>query len=847
MSPRVGGPNPFTGLEALTRPFSEEVGCLRDSERVTRPDPAADRVDGRSVDPGQTSLRNLQAMRQTVKEAAQPDKALQKVLRNLDGRRGSGAVVSGFLEGLALDVWDAVKAPFSLAKDGLEAMAWGGLAASRALEGARPSPPVRPATPPPDFQDVPLRSKDQGRSGYFHYALKDGRIWSRWDPVLPKAPFSFPCGHPMTPEEGQAMVEDGAGPYTYAYDAEKNRVLVEPRPDADRLGFKMVAGRLQEVPRQEASAWHLHDGLGGPSLPEGEHIVEIQVAGDFIEARSNTNKMYAYDPTKPDPVGWKAERGCPFGGEVHLPEGIRDWTLGEAVTIKPKRTCIKAMNPWTDVVGYYEDPAGRKGDFNFVATTGVLTGDGREIRYRDTGLPADFTRGFLTPHHGRFQGEKIASAGSTWLLYGREPDGTPGLYVRMMDYEINGACPGKRYSYKESPFDPDKVYSMADMVEFQPLKPWERVSFPPLHGQAALTDRIDLLPVGQGNQSREIRIEGRDAEGRTGFYHKRLDQQEWGFQVSGQALTGSPVPVGRPDPELGTPGRITLDYSQARWGRDLKKAPLGNIELVDFHPYQTQDQPSVLRFTLESGKQVEVLLRTGDGYTMFNASPEEAALIGQGAGLPKVLAGTLEVPDSVLRSEDPEIREFAQRHLEKLHHRENQVMVLADRERLRLVSGWYHRNSDKGLDWSRNPRWDITLTRDARGETPFEKVAMVPELRPDPGMTREELHSLLERNQATEAGLKADLKARKRDHRLQWLRAQGIELALRGISLAGAALNLTQVIRYAAPITQLMPPLMDAHEKAQWTAAWSTPPGYSRALEVLEENQARAQELLAQT
>jgi hypothetical protein len=845
MSPRVGGPNPFTGLESLARPFSEEVGCLRDSEQVTRPDLGSDRVDGRSVDAEWTSIQNLQAMGRTLKEAVQPDKTLQTTLNTLNGRRGMLAAVSGFLEGLALDAWDAVKAPFVFAKDGLEAVAWGGVAASEILHEEPSSPPVRPATPPPDFQEVSVRGKDRGRSGYFHYALKDGRIWSRWDPVLPKESFSFPCGHPMTPQEGQAMVEDGAGPYTYAYDAENNRVLVEPRPDADRLGFKMIAGRLQEVPRHEAAAWHLHDGLGGPNLPEGEHVVEIQVAGDFIEARSNTNKMYSYDPTKPDPVGWKAERGCPFGGEVHLPEGIRDWTLGEAVTIKPKRTCIKAMNPWTDVVGYYQDPAGRKGDFNFVATTGVLTGDGREIRYRDTGLPADFTRGFLTPHHGRFQGEKLASAGSTWLLYGREPDGAPGLYVRMMDYEINGACPGKRYSYKESPFDPDKVYSMAEMVEFQPLQPWERVSFPPLHGQAALTDRIDILPVGQGNLSREIRLEGCDAQGRTGFYHKRLDQEGWNFQATGQPLLGQPVQVGVADPELSTPGTVTLDYPQATWSRQLKKAPLRGIELVDFHPYQTQDQPSVIRFTLKSGKQVEVLLRTGDGYTMFNADPQEAALLGQGAGVPKVLAGTLEVPDSVLNSEDPEIRDFAQRHLEKLHHRENQVMVLADRDRLRLVSGWYHRNSDKGLDWNPNARWDVTFTRDARGETPFEKVALAPELRPEPGMTREELQGLLERNRATEARLTTDLKARKKEHRLKWLRAQGIELAIRGISLAGSALNLTRVIRYAAPVTQLMPPLMDAHEKAQWAAAWSTPQGHTRAVEVLQENQARARELLA--
>lgn len=847
MSGPVRSSWPGPPLEGFLKPYNGRVGLdlvWHDQQQVTRPDPDSVSVDGRSVAAGATAARNLQAMGRTLLTAAVPDKTINGVLDAYNARRGLGPMVTGFLEGLALDAWDAVKAPLTLLKDGVEAATWGVVAAGTPLKGTRSAPPARPKLSPPAFQEVHLRSKEQGRSGYFHYALKDGRIWTRWDPVLPDRPFLFPCGESMTSQEGMALVEEGSGPYTYAFDARRNSVVVSPRPDADRLGFQMVAGRLEPADRREAAAWHLHDGLGGPNLPAGEHIVEMQVAGDFIEVRTNANKVYAYDPTKPDPVGWKAERGCPTGGEINLPQGIRDWTLGEAVTIKPKRACIKAMNPYTDIVGYYEDPAGRKGDFNFVATTGVLTGDGRQIRYRDTGLPADFTRGFLTPHHGRFQGERLAQAGSTWLLYGREPDGAPGLYTRMMDYEINGACPGRRYSYEQKPFDPDKVYSFADTVDFQPMAGWQKVEFPELQGRALITDRLDIQPTGQGNAHRELRLEGRDAQGVTGYYHKSLDQEGWLFQPTGQPLVGRPVPVGQADPSQATPGPITWDYDRSAWAGDLAEAPLKGLELLDFHPFQTPDQPSRLRFTLDSGRTVEARLHTADGYNFFRARPEDADVVGEGAGVPKVLAGTLEVPDEVLTSQDPEVRAFVEGYLTGLHHRENQVMVLADKDRLRLVSGWYHRNSDRGLDWVRNPRWDVSFSREAKGQTPFEKVADAPGLRPDPTMSRGQLQDLLERNLAAQSTLTAQVKDRQKDHRLRWLRGQAVEIGVRGLALGGSVLNLTRRIPQFAAITQMVPPLMDAHEKAAWGTAWSTPAGYQRALDTLHRNAGRARELL---
>lgn len=823
-----------------------EVWRPRDAEQVRKLDADSTAVDGRSVDPAATALKNLHELGRTLKSAVLPDKTATALGKAMQARRGLALPVHGVLAGLAADLLDLVKAPFTATKDALEAAGWGAVAGVRALTGKPEiaSPPSPSPTSAPEFDQVHLRNRTQARSGYFHYALKDGKVWTRWDPILPQGPVAIRCGEPMTEEGVRAVLKDASGPWSFAYEPEGNQFVATPLPDAAERGFKMVEGRLVPAEIQEAREWHLHDGLGGPVLPPGEHAVEIQVAGDFIEICTNTGKMYSYDPTKPAPVVWKAEEGCPFGGDVHLPEGIRDWTFGEAVAVKPMRNCLKSMNPFTDIVGYFEDSQGNKGDFGFTATTGILTGNGREIRYRDTGLPADFARGFLTPHHGRFTGEKLAAAGATWLLYGREPDGRPGLYARMYDYEINGDCPGRHYSYdpaEVSVLDNDKVYSLADQIQMLPTPGWARIPFPSLTGKAMLTDHIDIRLTGQGNAAREVRIAGRDAEGNPGYYHKGITESEWSFRKVPGPLQGEPIPVGRPDPARATPGPVTRDYPGATWGGDLQGAPLRQVELLDFHPFQTQDQASRVRFTLESGQTLEVLLRTGDGYTPFAVRPQDNELPGEGAGLPKVLIGTLELPEEVRTSRDPEVRSFVEGYLERMHHKENQFMLLAESDRVEVFTDWYYRNSDHRFDWEENPRIAITFRRDDTGQTPFEKRASAPGLRPAPGMSTEELSAVVARNRELKAEITAEIRSRQRHHLLRWMRAQGSEAVVTGLMWLASALNVSGRVKHTGQFTQLMPPLMKAHTRADWQAARTTPPGALRALQALDQNLARAE------
>ena len=784
-------------------------------------------------------------MREHLAEAVHPKSC---ALEGLKGAIQTGhpmSICTNVFEGIALDALRIARIPLDVAKDTLDAAVWTAVAGVEHLTGTDKAAPAKPVGDPPEIDSVNLRTPETGRSGYFQYALKDGQIWTRYDPIIADKPFEFELGEPISWSQAQKMISEASGPYDYTFNPETNSFTCSPKPNASELGFVMRNGRLEEVPKKEASAWHLHDGNGGPKLPEGVTITKIQVAGDFIEAVDSDGRIYSYDPTKPDGF-WRPERGCPMHGKVYLPSDARDWSLGEAVTAKPKRNCFKSMNPFTDIVGHWQDSRGRAQDFNFVATSAILSSDGREIRYRDTGLAADFSRGFLTPHNGEFEADKLAGAGSVWFVCGTDPDGKPAMYTRMFDYEINGACPGQHYTYRDDQaFDPGKKYPFSTNEPYMPLPTWQKQEFPELSGQACVTNHIDIITTGQGNEARELRIEGRNAEGVGGYYSKGLNDSEWQFHPTSDKLTGEPIEVGKAIPERVSSGPITRDYTSAEWGNALKDAPIRNVELLNFHEFQTPDTPSTVRFTLDSGRQIDIALHSSDGYTFYNIRPEDSDKVAKGVGVGKVLTGSLVIPKEIKESSDPEVRGFVDKYLSQFDREENQLMLIADSGSVKLTSRWFRNNSSRGLDWTANPHYDITFKRDDAGQTYYERCAAAPSLAPRSDMSRQEAQQILDKNLQLKNEMTAEMKARKRDHKVLWARAQVTEAAMRGMAFGMALLNVTEKIGHAGPVVELMPPLMDAHERNHCQAAFKTPEGYNRAMAALDRNIAQCRELLA--
>src|SRR5579871_90591 len=403
--------------------------------------------------------------------------------------------------------------------------------------------------------------KTRCHTGYFEYVLDDhGHILVRWDPSLADQPFTVSCSRKLelpidtfnpSPRVMNRLVSRIVGPYVYTYNKSSSTVTVTPRRDLDGIGFILKNGKLCEVPINEAIRFRLHDGNGGPRLQKGVKLIEMQVSDEVVAVRASNNIMYLYKPgIKPRKrwVKWRETVGFLKPGAVRFPKDMRDWALGVSTQAKPaQRRGLEFINPWTDLNSYYgkED---NKTAFASTITIGVLFGDGRTIRIWDTGLPPDWHRGFITPDHGNFLGEKIAQAGSTWIIYGHERDGMPGLYSRMYDYEIFGACIGMQHAFANQSIAADRgkmVHDLGEAVREIPLAGWNKIAFPRLGGSAVITDRMSIHCCGEGDDAREIRIEGKNAHGRVGYYFKKINDSWWRFKATpDQCLHGQIIDVG---------------------------------------------------------------------------------------------------------------------------------------------------------------------------------------------------------------------------------------------------------------------------------------------------------------
>ncbi|MBI2066843.1 MAG: hypothetical protein HYT77_02355 [Deltaproteobacteria bacterium] len=668
-------------------------------------------------------------------------------------------------------------------------------------------------------------------TGYFEYQLDDqGRIWTRYAPILATRPFEIPVTEFPSATELKARFQKVAGPYIYVYDEARRVITVTPKPEAAKMGFLLRGGRLVEVDREIATQWHLHDGSGGPKLPRGVKIEGIQVSGEIIAARGSDGILYLYKPTVPDaelPVKWSSNNGTPFGGKLHFPKA-RDWAFGLSIGVKPsERPTLEIMNPHTDIDNYYEGADGGKAFYGFTATVGILTENGREIRYWDTGLPADFQRGFLTPYRGRVVGEKLAQAGSTWLLFGRD-NGVPGLWVKGYDHEMLGSTPGLRFVFDPPKIRKDRIYDLAEAERYVPLPPWQRIVLPTLEGEAIVTDRIGIHSTGQGNQAREITIEGKDTSGASGYYKKSLDDNDWTFIPTGEALGGKRITP----TDTVTPTRpLTHDYPFGKWD-GLPGAPIVRMELNDFHPFSTLDEASTLRITLRSGKEIDVLLRTTDGYSPLKHDARDDAAINKGIGEEKVLTGTLEVPPNVENGPDPEVRLFVRKYLSPYHHIPNLFVVDADLDHVDIYTEGRYRRSDKGFDYGHVPKLSISVKRDARGESEYELSANNPALKPGANMPAQRLEEIIANNKALKRVLRSDVWSRRWRHMSISSRTFAVHTVSKAAFFFMDLFGMTRR-KHMGPISDIVPRFMKGHLRAH---DFYTPEAYDRAVRIIEEN-----------
>ncbi len=686
--------------------------------------------------------------------------------------------------------------------------------AAPAIDVFAGSTPARPSGP---LAPVGVSDKTHGHSGFFAYELRDGKIYAKWDPILAPKPFYL-----SQVEESRSVASDLArvvGPYSFKYERDKQRILVTTKTDLPAKGFITRGGRL--TPRTTEPEWHLFDGSGGPKLPKGVRLVEMQVASDIIYARASNGVVYLYKPTDDPPIQWTDALGCPWGTQLKIPDGT-DWSMSVSISDALDRSTYQFMNPYTDIISYGETASGAKVQVGITISWATRAPDGHSISMGDTGLNADKQRRFLTPHHGQFYAAAApVGAGSTWLLRGFEPDGTPALYMRRYDYEIFGACPVLPYTDKVTPFDPNKVYGETERARDVPLESWAKVAFPRLTGKAKITDAMSAHTTGQGNAAREFHIAGTKEIGgveTVGYYYKGVTDLAWRFQATpGQPLRGQVLDLAQKGPTTAKP--ITFDYPSAK----VSGLPVVSAQLLDFHPFQTLDEPSRIAFTLKSGKRVEVLLRTCDAWALFENTRSEDADQVQGIGEDKALVGTLDIPQSLLASTDPEVASLVKKLL-PYNRQPNLFSIAADRDHVVARSG------------------DLSLAfeRDASGETPYDAWVADPRLVPRAGMSRAELQEVVRRNQALVRTLSVDMAAR---HDRQSSRL--FDNAVVGV-LARVFLWLTHTlgVRYIVPnigaAETLIPRSQEAQIMANWDGDHRQPPAFGRAMAVLNRHLAAA-------
>jgi hypothetical protein len=462
------------------------------------------------------------------------------------------------------------------------------------------------------------------------------------------------------------------------YALRDGKLWVKPNPRAPGAGGEWVPFEGTGVPF----------GKKAPSFGAEDRLTGFAAEGLMVVALSEKGRVYVWQPTLFEPTVWMDRVGQPIAGPLRLPPH-KDFTFSLSVQVAPK----KRRTPMHDIDAFYEDAAGNRVEFGFTATVYVLDPDGQRIRYWDTGLPPAFYRAFATPDRGRFVAERLVASGSTVLVV----DKAGRLATRMMDYEMNGACPGLRYTFEKKK-QGEQILSLFAAERVLPLEGWRMQPSIPLEGQAERTTLISIHMTGQGNAARELRVRGRNAAGVYGYWWKPVFELTWQFETTGETYDAAAVVPPGAAPVLGPAQDRTYAGKLTRRG-----SPPLDVELLDFDYY---DSPATLRLH-QGGRSWDVRFHTFDAWGPTVQQKEHPDLVGSALGEPKLLLGTLEVPPELLTSSDAPTRALVGTYLRRFHQVHQAFTVAADDGRVELRTRLVQREGTGAFQYA--VRWPVEL------------------------------------------------------------------------------------------------------------------------------------------
>lgn len=373
--------------------------------------------------------------------------------------------------------------------------------------------------------------------------------------------------------------------------------------------FAVSGGKIWVRPSEASQAaekrWKLLGGTGLPRHKDGTAFTPpaapvMWIVADlrFLIAVDENRRVYDVqfephaDVLADDAIDWQDKWGMPWRMMpelVHMPAHIRtaDTSL--------------LMN------NYSEDVDGNTHPILLIHSFYVLEDNGQRFRFNDPWLPVNaFEMRFSSPERGRFVVRNFSSSGSTLLVV----DDAGRLFTRLIDFDTMGGNPGIRYTYQRSRrlAEPDHPF-----VALQANLPWwfDTRSLPAEHWRpqarppGRYTDRLAMVQTGRGNAARELRVEGTDADGRTGYWKKAIDDAAWTFEPTGLPLEGTfldpAIPVAQgPRLDVDLDGLASfVDPSRHLDARVPAKALGFNLEYDDI----------VVEVAIRKGKALRLVLR----------------------------------------------------------------------------------------------------------------------------------------------------------------------------------------------------------------------------------------------
>ncbi|MBN1532583.1 MAG: hypothetical protein JXA20_07975 [Spirochaetes bacterium] len=320
-----------------------------------------------------------------------------------------------------------------------------------------------------------------------------------------------------------------------------------------RYSFAILDGKIYYRPNTGSGGWLLFPpgGLPGRSgilgFPPPRRVVRISADGDNLIAQGDDDVVYY---AKLHDFTWTDRWGLVPKGHLVVPEGV----LALAISHRGRGGAK-----------YYEDRFGQQHAMSAgVTTLYLLRSQGDRCLYADPWLPPVFGHHLCLPLRGRFVAANLAASASTVFVIGAGGE----MYTRLYDYDTAGENPLLPYTYERLPLRPTGLRNKRAL----PAEDWRRQ--PRINGR--ITDAITIVQNGEGNAARELRVEGIDRSGSSGYYRKPVLQGAWEFVKTGHRLRGRMLSSAAAPPGP----RITGDYSGAV--RCTCGTWSGTAELLDF-------------------------------------------------------------------------------------------------------------------------------------------------------------------------------------------------------------------------------------------------------------------------